>query len=70
MVFEPAVLERIEGDDSVLEHDVLTALAAEGQLCAYRHEGFWQAMDTLRDVRTLTALWESGAPPWVGTRRG
>ena len=65
MVLEPAVLDRIEGDHTVFERDVLTQLAAEGQLCAYRHEGFWQAMDTLRDVRALTTLWESGAPPWV-----
>jgi len=65
MVLEPAVLERVEGDATVLERDVLTRLADEGQLRAYRHEGFWQAMDTLRDVRALTALWESGSPPWV-----
>ena len=39
----------------------------EGELQAYRHDGFWQAMDTLRDVRTLTALWDSGRAPW---RRG
>ena len=65
MVLEPAVLERIEGDHTVLERDVLTALADEGQLCAYRHDGFWQCMDTLRDVRALTELWESGSPPWV-----
>jgi len=67
MVFEPGVLERIEGDRTVLERDVLTQLAAEGQLCAYRHDGFWQCMDTLRDVRALTSLWESGSPPWVRT---
>jgi glucose-1-phosphate cytidylyltransferase len=67
MVFEPEVLERIEGDRTVLERDVLTQLAAEGQLGAYRHDGFWQCMDTLRDVRALTALWESGSPPWVRT---
>ncbi len=65
MVLERAVLERIEGDDTVFERDVLTALAAEGQLRAYRHEGFWQAMDTLRDLRVLNGLWESGSPPWV-----
>lgn len=65
MVLEPGVLERIEGDHTVLERDVLTPLASEGQLCAYRHEGFWQAMDTLRDVRALTAQWKSGTPPWV-----
>lgn len=67
MVLEPGVLERIEGDHTVLERDVLTRLAAEGQLCAYRHDGFWQCMDTLRDVRALTSLWESGAPPWRRT---
>jgi glucose-1-phosphate cytidylyltransferase len=64
MVFEPQVLDRIEGDHTVLERDVLEGLSAEGQLFVYRHEGFWQCMDTLRDVRTLTALWESGSPPW------
>lgn len=68
MVLEPAVLERIEGDHTVLERDVLTGLAAADQLRAFRHEGFWQAMDTLRDVRTLNTLWESGAPPWIRTR--
>ena len=57
----------INGGFMVLERDVLTPLAAEGQLCAYRHAGFWQCMDTLRDVRALTTLWESGAPPWKGT---
>jgi glucose-1-phosphate cytidylyltransferase len=64
MVFEPQVLDRIEGDHTVLERDVLEGLSAEGQLFVYRHEGFWQCMDTLRDVRTLNALWESGSPPW------
>ena len=68
MVFEPAVLERIEDDHTVLERDVLARLAAEGQLRAYRHEGFWQCMDTLRDVRALTTLWEGGSPPWVRAR--
>jgi glucose-1-phosphate cytidylyltransferase len=61
------VLDRIEGDHTVLERDVLTRLAEEGQLCAFRHDGFWQCMDTLRDVRALTSLWESGAPPWRRT---
>jgi len=64
MVFEPDVLDRIEGDHTVLERDLLTSLSAEGQLFVHRHAGFWQCMDTLRDVRTLTALWESGSPPW------
>jgi glucose-1-phosphate cytidylyltransferase len=64
MVFEYDVLDWIEGDQTVLERDVLARLSETGQLMAFRHEGFWQCMDTLRDVRTLTALWESGAPPW------
>jgi glucose-1-phosphate cytidylyltransferase len=65
MVFEPAVLERIEGDHTVLERDLLTQLSREGELMVYRHNGFWQCMDTLRDVRTLTGLWDSGSAPWV-----
>jgi glucose-1-phosphate cytidylyltransferase len=64
MVFERAVVERIAGDDTVLERDVLEPLAREGQLMAWKHDGFWQCMDTLRDVRTLTALWQSGRAPW------
>jgi glucose-1-phosphate cytidylyltransferase len=68
MVLEPGVLEYISGDESNLEHDVLTRLSAEGQLCAFRHDGFWQCMDTLRDVKALTALWETGSPPWVNHR--
>jgi glucose-1-phosphate cytidylyltransferase len=64
MVFEPGAIDLIEGDDTVLERDVLTRLADQGELMMFRHEGFWQCMDTMRDVRTLTALWESGSPPW------
>lgn len=64
MVLEPAVLERITGDDSSLEADVLEGLAAEHQLAAYRHEGFWQCMDTLRDVRFLRNLWDTGDVRW------
>lgn len=64
MVFERAVVDRIAGDDTVLERDVLEPLAAEGQLMVWKHEGFWHPMDTLRDVRALTALWASGKAPW------
>jgi len=64
MVFQREVLDRIHGDDTSLEADVLEELSADGELMAYRHEAFWQSMDTLRDVRTLQALWDSGAPPW------
>jgi len=65
MVLEPAVLDMIEGDDSSLEGDLLEQLSEQHQLCAYRHDSFWQCMDTLRDVRYLRGLWEAGDPPWV-----
>jgi glucose-1-phosphate cytidylyltransferase len=64
MVFERAVVDRIAGDATVLERDVLEPLAREGQLMAWKHDGFWHPMDTLRDVRALTAMWESGSAPW------
>ncbi len=64
MVLDRAVLDRIEDDDASFESDVLEGLAADGQLNAFRHEGFWQSMDTLRDVRTLQTLWDSGQAPW------
>lgn len=65
MVLEPAVLDLIGGDEDVLEKDVLPQLAAQGKLRAYLHPGYWQCMDTLRDLRTLQEQWASGAPPWV-----
>ncbi len=64
MVLEPDVFEYIKDDGTRLEQDVLERLASEGRLAAYRHEGFWQCMDTLRDLRLLEGLWESGRPPW------
>ena len=64
-VLEPDVIDYIEGDATVFEHGPLERLAAEGQLAAYRHEGFWQCMDTMRDVRLLNSLWESGRAPWI-----
>lgn len=64
LVFEPGVFDYLEGDDSSLEADALERLAADGQLAAYRHDGFWQCMDHLRDVRLLQSLWQSGTPPW------
>ena len=63
-VLEPTVLERIEGDTTSWEADVLPQLAAEGQLSAYRHTGFWQPMDTLRDRTRLEELWASNKAPW------
>jgi len=64
-VLEPAVLDRIEGDDVLFEREPLETLAADDQLRAFRHRGFWQPMDTLRDVRLLEALWASGDAPWA-----
>lgn len=64
MVLEPGVLDYIADSGNVLESDTLEQLAADGQLAAYRHEGFWQCMDTLRDLRTLGALWAGGNAPW------
>jgi glucose-1-phosphate cytidylyltransferase len=63
-VLEPSVLELIEGHHTVWENEPLESLAADGQLAAWVHRGFWQPMDTLRDKQHLTALWESGAAPW------
>jgi glucose-1-phosphate cytidylyltransferase len=63
-VFEPAIFDYIEGDETVMEADVLEQLASEGQLAAYLHDGFWQCMDTLRDKRFLESLWQSGGAPW------
>jgi glucose-1-phosphate cytidylyltransferase len=63
-VFEPKVLDYLEGDATSLEREPMERLASEGQLAAFRHEGFWQPMDTLRDRRVLEALWESGKAPW------
>lgn len=64
-VFEPAVLEYISGDQTPLEGEPLERLASEGQLLAYRHEGFWHPMDTLRDKQLLESLWASGNAPWA-----
>jgi glucose-1-phosphate cytidylyltransferase len=64
MVFEPGVFDYISDDSTVLERDVLETLASEGQLMAYRHDGFWQSMDTIRDVQLLRSLWEEGRAEW------
>jgi len=63
-VLEPKILDYIESDEIIFERKPLERLAEDGQLVAYRHEGFWQCMDTLRDVRLLESLWESGRAPW------
>jgi len=63
-VLEPAALDYIEGDETVWEREPLERLAREGRLFAYRHRGFWQNMDTLRDKNVLDGLWRTGEAPW------
>lgn len=63
-VLEPDVIDFIKGDTTIWEQEPLTKLAEVGQLSAYRHDGFWQPMDTLRDKNSLEELWKSGAAPW------
>ena len=63
-VLHPAVLDRIESDATSWETMPLESLAHDGELCAFRHTGFWHAMDTLRDRNQLEALWQSGHAPW------
>jgi glucose-1-phosphate cytidylyltransferase len=64
MVFEPEIFKYLEGDATVLESDALEALARDGELMAWKHERFWQCVDTLRDLRVLEAHWASGNAPW------
>jgi glucose-1-phosphate cytidylyltransferase len=63
-VLEPAVMDYIEGDSTIWECEPMEKLARDGELIAYRHGGFWQPMDTLRDKNTLENLWENGKAPW------
>jgi glucose-1-phosphate cytidylyltransferase len=63
-VLDPSVLELIEGSNTAWEKEPMENLAADGQLAAWVHRGFWQPMDTLRDKLSLNALWESGSAPW------
>ena len=63
-VVEPQVFDYIDGDDTQFEKGPLERLAADGELMAYRHDGFWQCMDTRRDKYVLEKMWESGQAPW------
>ncbi len=63
-VLEPSVLERIAGDSTSWELEPLVGLAQDNQLSAFKHSGFWQPMDTLRDKMLLEKLWETGKAPW------
>ena len=63
-VLEPDAMDYIAGDATVWEREPMENLAKDGQLAAYRHHGFWQPMDSLRDKMVLEELWQSGKPPW------
>ena len=63
-VLESGIFGYLDGDDTEWEREPLERLAKDGQLMAYRHNGFWQCMDTLRDRNLLQRLWEQGDPPW------
>ncbi|MCI8839092.1 MAG: glucose-1-phosphate cytidylyltransferase [Oscillospiraceae bacterium] len=64
MVLEPGIFDRLDGDNCVLEREPMESLAREGQLGIYRHNGFWQCMDTQRDKIRLEELWQNGNAPW------
>lgn len=63
-VLEPGIFDYIQGDDVMWENDPLQNLARDGELMAYRHESFWQCMDTLREKHLLEKLWQGGKAPW------
>jgi glucose-1-phosphate cytidylyltransferase len=63
-VLEPAVFDLIDSDATLFEKEPMERLAGAGELMAYRHEGFWQCMDTMRDKKLLEDLWAGGTPPW------
>ncbi len=65
-VAQPEFFDYIEGDHTILEQEPLERVAAEGQLMAFKHDGYWQCMDTKRDRDSLEELWASGTPPWLG----
>lgn len=63
-VLSPQVLELLEDDETIWEHEPLQTLAREDQLVAYKHKGFWQPMDMLRERKKLQSLWDQGNAPW------
>jgi glucose-1-phosphate cytidylyltransferase len=63
-VLSPKAINRVKGDATHWEAEPLESLAADGELVAYKHAGFWQPMDTLREKRLLETLWHRGAAPW------
>ena len=63
-VLEPSVIDLISGDSCIWEQEPLKKLSRDGELNAFKHNGFWQPMDTLRDKSNLERLWSTGQPPW------
>jgi glucose-1-phosphate cytidylyltransferase len=63
-VLDPQAIDYVDNIDTVWEREPMERLAADGELCAFRHDGFWQPMDTLRDKLYLEELWDSGSAPW------
>ena len=64
MVLKPEIFDYIEGDSTVFERTPLERLAAQGELMSYMHRGYWQCMDTKREMDMLENLWQSGHAPW------
>jgi glucose-1-phosphate cytidylyltransferase len=64
MVLEPGIFDLLSGDQAVLETEGLERLAQRRELAALKHQGFWQCVDTLRELKVLEGLWQGGAPPW------
>lgn len=69
-VLDPAILDMIDGDSTHFESETLARLASDGELMAYRHSSFWQCMDTLKEAKTLNALWREGKAPWDPLKTG
>jgi glucose-1-phosphate cytidylyltransferase len=63
-VVKPEVSDLVSGDDIIWEREPIEQLAANGQLAAYRHEGFWRCMDTVRDLKLLDGMWLANEAPW------
>jgi glucose-1-phosphate cytidylyltransferase len=63
-VCEPQIFDFIDGDDTILEKKPMESLAAEGQMCAFKHQGFWRPMDTLKDKMDLNEMWNENNAPW------
>ncbi len=64
MVLEPGIFQYLDGDDCILEHELMEELVQQGQLMSYVHRGFWQCMDNVREKQYLERLWEKGEAPW------